>query len=70
MTRATTTTTMKIPVQTPALNIPSMTEQPVSRKKELDINKYVNFFFIIFSMCGYRIKTIENENSFEEIEGY
>jgi len=59
--------TMRMPVQTPALNIPSMTEQPVSRKKELDIKKYVNFFFIVCLVCGYKIETIENGYSFEEI---
>ncbi len=69
MTRATTTMTMRMPVQTPALNIPSMTEQPVSRKKELDIKKYVNFFFIVCFVCGYKIETIENGYSFEEIGG-
>ncbi len=46
-TRATITTTMRMPVQTPALNIPSITEQLVIRKKEDDIIMYVNCLFII-----------------------
>lgn len=45
--RATITTTMRMPVQTPALNIPSITEQLVIRKKEDDIIMYVNCLFII-----------------------
>lgn len=48
MTRATITTTIRIPVQTPALNIPSITEQLVIRKKEDAVNMYVNGLFIAY----------------------
>jgi len=47
MTSATTTTTMSIPVQTPALKILSITEQLVINKSVLDIKEKGTIFFIM-----------------------
>ncbi|MFE3849251.1 hypothetical protein ACFX5D_14895 [Flavobacterium sp. LB3P45] len=45
---ATTITTIKTPTPTPALNIPSITEQPVNTINTIkSINSPINFLFII-----------------------